>query len=96
MGISYPAPEKALYGQIPQAKFDALVARLKTDKDARNLQTFDNETGSVTYQKIDFGWIYDPKAEELTVVILGDHNWKAEIAGNRAVFEMINEKLLQP
>jgi hypothetical protein len=94
MGISYPSPEKALYGSIPQAKFDALIARLKTDKDARNLFEGDHETGSVTYQKIDFAWSYDPTAQELTVLIVGDHNWKAKIAGNLAVFQMLNEKLI--
>jgi hypothetical protein len=94
MGISYPSAEKALYGSVPQAKFDALIARLKTDKDARNLQLFDNETGSVTYQKIDFAWSYDAVAAELTVVIVGDHNWKAKIAGNQEIFEMLNEKLI--
>lgn len=94
MGISYPSPEKALYGSIPQAKFDALIARLKTDPDARNFFEGDHETGSVTYQKIDFAWSYDPTAEELTVVIVGDHNWKAKIAGNTAIFQELNVNLI--
>jgi hypothetical protein len=94
MGITYPSPEKALYGSIPQAKFDALIARLKTDKDAISFFEGDHETGSVTYQKIDFAWSYDPAAEELTVMIVGDRNWKAKIAGNQAVFEELNANLI--
>lgn len=94
MGISYPSPEKALYGSLPQAKFDTLMARLKIDKDASNLQVFDSGIGSVTYQKIDFAWSYDVAAAELTVRILAVHNWKAKIAGNQAIFEELNEKLI--
>lgn len=96
MGITYPSPEKALYGSIPQAKFDALIARLKTDKDASQFFEGDHETGSVTYQKIDFAWSYDPTAEELTVMITGDRNWKAKIAGNLAIFERLHDSVIDP
>lgn len=101
MGIEYPAPQQARYGQISQDTYDALIAKLRTDPNARNLganmaSTPDLESGSVTYQSIDFAWVYDSAKQELTLSIVADHNWKAKIAGNQTIFEMINEKLLSP
>lgn len=98
MGIEYPAAGKACYGSVSQAKYDALIARLKSDQDASNIATGTPqegiENGSVTYQKIDFTWVYDPTNAELTVAITADHNWKAKIAGNQAIFGMLFDELI--
>jgi hypothetical protein len=93
MGISYPAPEKACYGQISADKYVALETILKGDKDASNLAV-NGDTGTVTYNKIDFAWTYDPAACELVLTIVADHNWKAKIAGNQAIFGIIFDQLI--
>lgn len=93
MGISYPAPEQACYGNIDQAKYDALLAKLKTDPGASALVASET-TGSVTYQKISFEWTYDATKAELTMTIVHDGNWKAKIAGNEAIFGIIEDELI--
>lgn len=93
MGIEYPSPEQACYGNIDQAKYDALLAKLEKDPDASGLVT-SAAAGSVTYQKIGFEWAYDAAKCELTMTIVADHNWKAKIAGNQAIFGVIQDELI--
>lgn len=90
--LIFVKPDMAHYALTPD-KYAALVAALKTDKDASNLRIDDPNTGTVTYQQIDFGWTYDGAAQ-LTVVIVKDRNWKARIAGNELIFSELNDQLI--
>lgn len=112
MGIEYPAPEQACYGSIDQAKYGALIAKLKGDPNATNLVSIappdeflpgksdsvttnfsGTQTGSVTYQAVDFAWSYDG-ISKLTVTIVAKRSWKAKIAGNQAIFQALFDDLI--
>lgn len=90
--LIYIAPDTAHYALAPD-KYTALVAKLKTDPNARNLTCTVANAGSVQYQKITFAWIYDGIAQ-LTVKIVADGNWKAKLAGNEVVFQHLDSDLI--
>lgn len=96
--MEYPTPEQARYGGITPEKYAELIADIRNDPLASSLEVGIAplpalNIGRVTYQEIDFKWIYDG-VDELTVTIVKIHNWKAKIAGNMAIFGILNDKLI--
>jgi hypothetical protein len=90
--LIYVAPETAHWTPVSTEQYAALVEAMGANPDASNLKIDDASSGSVTFQKIDFKWTY--AAELLQVIIVADHNWKAELAGNEAVFATLDKKLI--
>jgi hypothetical protein len=83
-------PNSAKYRLTPD-KYAALIQALKENKDASDLQVTANR-GSVTFQKVTFSWTYNG-TDELLVTITADHNFKAKLIGNEAIFEHLSEQL---
>lgn len=90
MGISYPTPTQACYGQINQAKYDALLAQMKTDKRVSALTA----NSCTVAPGVDFTWEYNPTAEEITLTIVKVHSLKAKIAGNQAIFGVLYDQFI--
>jgi hypothetical protein len=105
MTLIYIGPDGAKFPLTPD-QYAALIAKLSSDPDVSGLVNHEGEApgldlvagklaGGCTYQKITFSWAYDGVGE-LTVAILEDHNWKAKLAGNEAIFGELKAKLLDP
>jgi hypothetical protein len=91
MSLIY-VPDSSAQWNLTQAQYDALVAKMKADPEASNLDVT-MSVGSVTYEKIDFSWHYDDPGV-LTVTITGNRNWKAKLAGSQTVLQQLNDKLI--
>lgn len=89
--LIHVSPNTANYHGVPPDKYAALVAALHADPDSSGFMSAGN-AGRVTYQKIDFAWQYDG-AGMVAVTITADHNFKAKIAGNEAIFSLLNDRM---
>lgn len=91
--MEFQSPNTAVYYIAPET-FTAMLAKLKANPDATAITVTDS-TGSIIFENVTFSYSYDADAKKLTVTICANHNWKAKLAGNRTVLEMLESQLLQ-
>jgi hypothetical protein len=94
MSLISVSSDKATYA-LTSDQYDGLRQSLQNNEDVSSYRNQPPNAGSVTYDKIDFAWVYDGH-QVLTVNIVADHNWEARVAGKEAIFEQIDERLIKP
>jgi len=88
----YSAPRNATFQTLSPAQYASLLATMKSSTAAMNLHTNGN-SGTVSYQAIDFAWTYDGQTT-LSITIEGVHNPSARLMGNMTIFEQLNSEFL--